>query len=816
MFFGQRPHPLNFAYGRLISPVGDEARRGVEIQAGTGRLRVGAEELFQPTPSLRLLIENRSATDPAPHSDGLLPEARSGTLLEPRLLAPDHYAFAAERAGITADVSPAGLRLTLPGGLELAPPGDGTGLGQNGPQTIVRLAIPHAVAAYGLGERTGRLNKLGTRADFLTIDVLGVNPLAGARTDYDPCYVSVPFVILRFGDGRHCGLYFDSGERLNMDLGQGEPGILSVVAPDGPLPLHVLPGPGLHEVVRQFTALSGRAPIPPPWALGYHQCRWGYRTEDEFRALAADFKRHDVPVSALWFDIDHTRGFRTMTWDPKTFPNPAALTAELNAAAIRTVAIVNPGVKREPGWDVYDEGAAAEVFCRAKSGRDYVGRVWPGDAVFPDFTLDATRRWWATRLATFLRDSGLDGAWLDMNDPSTGDSSPEEMRWDHGRLPHARWHNQYGHLMSLASRAAFEQNDVLRRFFLLTRSAFTGTQRHAAVWTGDNHSNWPHLRMCLPQCLNLGLSGMAFCGPDVGGFGGHCDAELLTRWTQACFLFPFFRNHCETTARPQEPWAFGAPTLERIRGAIRARYRLLPYLYQLFVRHWLEGDPVLRPMCYEWPDAALRDVDDQFMVGDSLLAAPMLWSREERPPVLVNGRSCQHRSVVLPPGRWFDLAHARWEEGGRTIQVAVSLDECPLFARDGSALPYYAGPVNNSRVSFRELELHIFSSEEPARLSYYYDDLSTRAYEGGHLNRIDIEAALSEDEADLLIEARESGPMEPGAVHFTPVLYPPHDAWSSDTPPVQCHLRRDGQAEPEHPMRLSTRRWLLQDLTVLA
>ncbi len=813
MFFGQRVHPLNFAYAQVLETALGEGGGSVEIHAGTGRLRVRGETIDGGT-ALKLSILNLGVSDQAPYSDGLVAEYRNGPRVEP-VPADVPGSFVFRCPTLSAKLSPAGVELTTRDGTSLLPPLDGTGLGQCGPNTIVRFRLEGVAAAYGLGACTGRLNRLGFRHDCYTVDVVEAFPHGAARNDFDPNYVAIPLVILRFADGRHLGLYCDSAERLNIDLGKGDAAILSLVAPDGPLPLFVLPGPTLRHIVRRFVRLSGRAAIPPTWALGYHQCRWGYRSAEEFRTLKESFARSDIPVSALWFDIDYMHGYRLFSWNATTFPDPAALTAELHAAGIRTVAIINPGVKREPGNPVYDEGATGGFFCRSPSGTDYVGEVWPGETVFPDFTLERTRRWWALRLAGFLRESGMDGAWLDMNDPATGSSSPDEMLFHEGRVPHARYHNQYAHLMALASQPAFDHVDRSRPF-ILTRSASTGTQRYAAVWTGDNASNWNHLRLSIAQMASLGLSGVAFNGPDVGGFMGHCEAELLGRWMHAAFLIPFLRNHCEHKARPQEPWQYDENTLNICRSAIRMRYRLLPYLYQCFFQHWLEGDPVLRPLCYEYDRPEYAQIDDQFLIGDALLAAPMLSSRQENPPVLANGILRQFRAIVLPPGRWFDLNHGQWVEGAQTLCYGVAADECPIFARDGAALPYYAGPLANGRVSWRELEIHLFASREPARLTYLLDDLVTRSYADGQYNRIHIEATPAGVGESALVTITENGPLEVGGLAFRPVFYRDLPVAAPAQVPLHYRFQRGAARSAEFEAKLTTRRWLQQDLAVFA
>jgi len=528
-------------------------------------------------------------------------------------------------------------------------------------------------------------------------------------------------------------------------------------------------GPSLAEVTRRYAALTGRAPLPPLWALGYHQCRWGYQYEAEFRELAVRFAAADIPVSALWYDIDYMDGYRLFTWDRVDFPDPAALNRDLKAMGIRAVTIVDPGVKREPGYAVYDSGREQVAFCQTASGREYVGKVWPGDTVFPDFTLETTRTWWAGWLTAFLRDSAVDGVWLDMNDPATGYSRTEEMRFSHGAIAHDRYHNQYAHFMAMASQQACEQRDPEGRSFLLTRSASAGTQRYSAVWTGDNASNWQHLRMALPCSLNLSLSGMAFNGPDVGGFMDDTRAELLVRWHQAGCLFPFFRNHSIRHSRPQEPWQFGPGPLAAIRGAIHTRYRLLPYLYQCFFTHWRDGDPVIRPLLYHYTGPEYVDLDDQYLLGDALLVAPILHGEGQGPEIVRADVKMQERSVRLPPGYWFDLNRGEWVEGGRLLAYAAALDELPLFVRDGAVVPYYAGLLNNSIMDWSSIELHLFCRKQSARFEYLLDDQVTRRYQSGAYGVARISAHLVGER--LTVAIAEAGAYPQDTVRFIPVVY---------------------------------------------
>jgi alpha-glucosidase len=793
MFFGQKIHPLNFDRAERLHLDGE----AVELSGPGMALRVGCETVMDGC--CRLRFENGQVADSTQYSDAILPAYRRGAVATPRLEA-DTARFVTAIGQI--ELQPTRLRVAM---TEVMLETVADGIGCCGEALLLNFALTGVNGCYGLGERAGPLNKLGQTADFLTVDVVAVFRHTYARDDYDPTYVAIPLAILKVGE-RFLGVFFDNPHRVVMDVGKTRPGEFWYQAFGGVTDLYLLAGPTLREVTRRYAALTGRAPLPPLWALGYHQCRWGYRHEREFRALAEQFAAADVPVSALWYDIDYMDEYRLFSWDRLDFPDPAGLNRELKDAGIHAVTIVDPGVKREPGYPVYDSGREKAVFCQTASGREYVGKVWPGDTVFPDFSLPAAHAWWAAYLADFLRDSAVDGVWLDMNDPATGYSRTEEMCFQHGQAPHERYHNQYAHFMALASRAACEQRDPDGRPFLLTRSACAGTQRYTAVWTGDNASNWDHLRMALPCSLNLSLSGIAFNGPDVGGFMDDTNAELLVRWHQACCLFPFFRNHSSRDSRFQEPWQFGPATLAAIRGAIRLRYRLLPYLYQCFFAHWRDGDPVIRPLLYHYDHPEYAHLGDQYLVGDALLVAPILHGEGQGPESIQRGVKYQERRIALPAGWWFDLNHGVWVQGGRVLHYAAAADELPLFARDGAVLPYYAGPLRNSFMDLSAIDLHLFCHDQPAQLEYTLDDRETRRYEQGTWGLAQVTAEVREERATVKIA--ESGDYPRETVRFTPVVY--------GRPEVrELELTVNGQTE-ERKLQTGQREWLCRNLMVQA
>ena len=533
---------------------------------------------------------------------------------------------------------------------------------------------------FGLGERTGFLDKKGRRWLNWTTDAFEQQPKD------DPLYQAHPFLIA-FDAGLARGLYLDESWQTLFDLAAREPG-RSRIASSGPtFDLWLVPGPAPAEVVERYTALVGRPGLPPLWSLGFHQCRWSYPDETAVREALAGFKEHDIPLSALWLDIEYMDGYRVFTFSPSRFPDPASLLRELATEGVRVVTIVDPGVKKEEGYPVYESGRKLDAFVKNHREEELVGEVWPRPAVWPDFSRSEVRRWWGEQHRVLL-EAGVAGIWNDMNEPAAfaveGDESfgvgktlPLSAR--HGARLHAEVHNLYGLLMSRATHEALERLREGRRPFVLTRSGFAGIQRYAWVWTGDNSSFWEHMAMSVPMLLNMGLSGIAFGGADIGGFRYDADGELLTRWTWLGAFYPFMRNHSAKTSRRQEPWAFGEPWTSYVRAAIRFRYRLLPYLYTLAEEASRTGRPLMRPLFYHFPeDPEAAAVYDQFTLGADLLAAPVL-----RP-------GTTPRLAYLPRGNWREFWSGEEFSGPGWVAAAAPYDRIPLWQRGGSAVPLTA------------------------------------------------------------------------------------------------------------------------------
>jgi len=537
---------------------------------------------------------------------------------------------------------------------------------------------------YGFGQRTGMLERRGRLFSNWTFD-----PDWGHGRHQSNFYQAHPaFVAVR--TGLAWGMFLDSSYYSQFDVGYTDWNTLRVTTHGSEGGYYVFTGPTPKDVVAQLTRLTGRPFMPPLWALGYHQSRWGYDHEAQMRGLAREFRARDIPLDVLHFDIDYMDGYRDFTWHPERFPDPEALLADLKEEGVRAVTILDPGVKNDlgNGYDTADDGLDKGVFITHPDGSLFSGYCWPDEALFPDYTREDVRAWWGEQLTDSHTDTGVAGVWVDMNEPAIFDrpfsegisqQAPMPLANPQGgegeRTVHAEVHNLYGHLMSRATYEGLLENRPDARPWVLTRSAFVGTQRYAASWMGDNSSWWEHLEMSVTQLASMSLLGVAWSGVDIGGFFENANPELYARWTQLGTFYPFMRTHTCAGTHAQEPWSFGEETEGIARRAIEWRYRLLPYLYSLAFEAHGEGTPVFRPLVFDFPDdETARHVGDQAMVGPHLLVAPVT-----RPGV-------RQRAVYLPEGTWFDLWTGE-QLGAGYRMVDAPLEKIPVFVRGGAVLP---------------------------------------------------------------------------------------------------------------------------------
>ncbi|MGZ6640628.1 MAG: glycoside hydrolase family 31 protein [Solirubrobacteraceae bacterium] len=592
-------------------------------------------------------------------------------------------------------------------------------------------------AIYGLGEKAGGHNRKGRDFTLWNTDVLdpfGTAEFTAHRapddpradrtsTEFDPYYMSIPFFYHHAHPaGTMAASFIDNGYRATYDFTAPEE--YAIRFEGGQYTEYVFAGPDMAAILNAYTWLTGRTAPPPLWALGYHQCRWHHYTEESVEAVARRHREADIPCDALWLDIEHMDGYRVFTWNTEAFPDASAMLARLADDGFRVITIVDPGVKHEHGYPVFDEALERDLLCRTEGGDVYVGQVWPGRTAFPDFVTEEARAWWGELNAAHVR-SGVAGIWNDMNEPATGVVAPDRMRFDHGRQSHARYHNQYALLMAMGTTQGLRAAMPELRTFVLSRAGFAGIQRFAANWMGDNQSRWDHLWLSIPMAMGLGVSGQAFVGADAGGFQGHSNAELFLRWMQQAALTPFCRNHTEIGAADQYAWSWGDAVRDLAREAIRLRYRLLPYIYAAFMRAAETGAPVQRPLVFDHQhDATVRDIDDEYLLGPDLLVAP----------VLASGQTA--RQVYLPAGDWYDWHTGELLGGGRFVLAPTPMERIPLYARGGAVIPMWPqAPASTAGHHAREVELHLFVPEADGThrsLLHEDDGLTTATLEGAH------------------------------------------------------------------------------------
>lgn len=578
------------------------------------------------------------------------------------------------------------------------------------PVEVVKSLAPDAVV-YGLGDKTGFLNKRHYAYENWNSD----DPSPHCD-NFQSLYKSINFFMV-YSENGCLGILTDNSYRTRFDFGKEQEDYYFWSHAGGALDYYMIPGKNPKEVLKRYLALTGKSSLQQKWVYGFHQSRWSYFTEREVLDTVNTMRKNKLPLDAIHMDIDYMEGFRVFTFDHNRFPNPKGLTEKLAAQNVKPVTIIDPGVKIDSGYFVYDEGIEQGHFAKNPDGTVYEGEVWPGPAVFPDFTQEKTRRWWGDKLK-IMTDVGIRGIWNDMNEPAnfTG-QLPDDVRFSTGS--HDEIHNVYGHLMAEATYDGLRKADN-RRPFVLTRACCAGSQRFCSGWTGDNHSLWAHMQLSLTQMMNLGLSGMYMVGSDVGGFGSDTTPELLIRWFQLGAISPFFRDHYAKGTRNQEPYAFDRATMDACREALDLRYHLLPYLYDL--AH--EDMPILRPLVLEFPeDPMCRELTDQCMLGDRLLAAPVM-----TPGVAA-------RAVYLPKGVWFDYYTGKRYSGVRYVLAEAPLDRMPLFARGGAVIPVSVGKPQSVE-DIREVVLEVFPGN--GRFVHYMDDGETMAYLDGELRALQV------------------------------------------------------------------------------
>ncbi|CAL9366858.1 hypothetical protein SUDANB58_00769 [Streptomyces sp. enrichment culture] len=658
----------------------------VESGPGGGVIRFGRSELriFVAVNGAVFWGWDGAGPEPSYALAGRCPEPDPRVVLEPDTAG--GWRVVAER--VTVGVSRQGaIEVRTPGGVVLRrelPPRWWEPVGGGAARWVQRSEVAADARFFGLGGRAA-----GPRLREGTYRLWNTDPGVALRPGDDPPHLTMPVQVVVADAGTHL-VFHDNAWDGTVALREGEEGAgsghdrpgASVLRMDGgPLRCWVMVGTPAR-VLLTWASLTGAPAVPPAWALGHHHARWGLDGEGEVRRIVAGYRERGLPLDAVHLDTGRYDGHRVSAVDEERFPELPVLAEELGREGIRLVSVVDPAVKAVPGDAVYDGGTAEDAFVRDAAGRVVRAVARPGGAVFPDFTAPRVREWWGGLYAERLG-RGFAGFWHGANEPTSfaafgGPALPRSARHElEGRGgDHREAHNVYALCMARAGYEGVRKLAPEVRPFVFSRSGWAGLQRYGGTWFGDVAAGWPGLRASLALVLGLGLCGVPYAGPDVGGLGGSLSPELYLRWLQLGAYLPLFRTHAGARAGCGEPWEFGPRVLEHARGALLERRRLLPYLVTLAHLARRTGAPCVRPVWWSAPeDRALRDCEDAFLLGDRLLVAPVLEPGAER------------RAVRLPRGRWYDTVTERAYEGPARVVVDAPLGRIPVFVRAGAVLP---------------------------------------------------------------------------------------------------------------------------------
>jgi alpha-glucosidase len=590
---------------------------------------------------------------------------------------------------------------------------------------------------FGLGDKAGPMNRRNRAFTNWNTDAFGW------QESTDPLYKTIPFFVgLRKGVAY--GLFFDNTYRSSFEFGKESEDYFSFGAEGGELNYYFIAGPDPKKIIERYTALTGRAPLPPFWTLGYQQCRYSYATEARVREIARLLREKKIPADTIYLDIDYQDGNAPFTVNRQSFPHFEKMINDLRDEHFHVILITDLHIKKnsDHAYAPFESGTKNDVFVKNPDGSVYFGTVWPGDSVFPDFTLTRVRDWWGGLYRDFVG-MGVSGYWNDMNEPSVflvpSKTMPLDVvhRLDDGTtLDHRAAHNVFG---MQNSRATYDGLRILQddeRPFVLTRATYSGGQRYAATWTGDNLATWNHLSMSTPTLLSVGFSGFPFVGDDIGGFGSSPPADLLTRWYELGAFNPIFRNHAAKDTADHEPWVNGQEQEAIRRKYIELRYKLLPYIYSIAEEATRTGLPLMRPLFLEYPHAEdFYGNDHDFLFGSDLFVSPVV------------KESTDAQKVLFPPGEWYDFWTLEKHSNKDRIELHPKIDELPLYVRAGAIVTMQPLVQYTAEQPNGPIELRVFlpssTSANDCRGSLYQDDGHTFAYQRGEILRVSYSCQIS-------------------------------------------------------------------------
>ncbi|MHB1391896.1 MAG: TIM-barrel domain-containing protein [Clostridia bacterium] len=657
-----------------------------------------------------------------------------------------------------------------------------------GSSITLRYFMNSKTVVYGLGENQRGMDKRGGLYHSYCSDDSIHTP------DKKSLYGAHNFLLM---DGlENFGVFVDFPGRVIFDVGFTHKDILEVTICGNDTDIYIIKGESSRNIVRSFISLIGAAYVPPKWAFGYQQSRWSYADAEEVKTLAEKFLCHDIPCDAINLDIDYMEDFKDFTIDRDKFPDFSGFVRSIKEMGFRLVPIIDAGVKIEKDYVIYVEGLEKGFFCIDQNNDPFVAAVWPGKVHFPDFLNSKARKWFGSKYK-LLTDCGIEGFWNDMNEPAIFyterglKSAIEKAKAAEGKnldvydffelssaferisnnqedycsffhdsdgtiLEHNKVHNLYGYYMTLAAAEGLEAIAPNKRFLLFSRASCIGMHRYSGIWTGDNHSWWEHLLLNIKMMPSINMCGFLYCGADIGGFSSDANSELLIRWMQFGIFTPLFRNHSALGTRRQEPFAFDEETTDILRNIIRLRYALVPYLYSEYMKAAIKGDMYFIPLSFEYRDEVSKRVEDQLLVGDSLMLCP------------VYSGNTRGRYVWLPEDmllwRASDYNTREYEVVKAEHQyIEVGLTEVPIFIRKNRMLVIGRHAANIDSIDTGELHVIAFVAEK-AEYSLYDDDGSTYDYRKGFSSELYI--SIEKKEQLPKIEVRVTGATQVKKLNF--------------------------------------------------
>lgn len=591
------------------------------------------------------------------------------------------------------------------------------GTGWNGDEVTTYKKMQDNERFIGLGEKTGPLNRRGEGYTNWNTDYYAYPTHADAIYQTHPFYIGLHNQVVY-------GIFMDNSFKSHFNFGASNDRFSSFTAEGGEMNYYVFVHSNVPKILESFSWLTGRMPMPPLWGLGLQQCRYSYYPDKEVLTLGKTFRDKGIPADAIVLDIHYMDKYKLFTWDKSRFPDPKGMNNQLKSMGFHTVTIIDPGIKKEPGYGAYDDGVKDDIFIKYPDGQYYTGQVWPGWCHFPDFTMEKARNWWGVKFKDLVT-SGVEGFWNDMNEPATwGQRFPDlvEFNFEGKKTTTRQARNVYGLQMA---RSTYEGTRKLlgnKRPFILTRAGYSGIQRYSAVWTGDNVSSDDHMMTGVRLLNSLGLAGVPYTGMDVGGFTGGPSKELFGRWISIGAFSPFFRIHSGIDSKEADPWSFGERTEAINKNYISLRYKLLPYLYSTFAEANRNGLPVNRSLAIQHPfNAEVYDgkYHNQFYFGPSLMVCPVESNKEIT-------------KVLFPDADgWYSLYDDQFNQGGKSEMVECPIEKLPVYVKSGSILAQQSLVNHTGEKPSDTLLVHVYYGKKAVPFVYYEDDGESYQYESG-------------------------------------------------------------------------------------